>query len=402
MAISCAAVALTLTSCSGGQPPPESVPAGVVLGSAPAVPPGSDRGAYDLPVVLDATTAYVASGSAVRVLDTGSGKTTATVRPRYPALPDAAGQGRPLLVGTGAERAVLWPVMVTGPNGTALDLVRIDTSNHSARDTLLALPTWVADAESTPRARLIGVDGTTAVLGISLGLRSAALAADASSATVLWTRDNFTPGTVAAGTVVGVEPDAAPALTDHLTGLTVSTGQPRWTRYTATEFDISSAGPTLVAADTPPLEAQGRHTVQLLDAATGAPVSTLPLHSVGLSRCLYDQDSVTVCRAPASPARGGRQAVGFDARTGALLWKMPNSTVPHDVTGNGNAPVITATWHGQVYGSTEAGTTAYDARTGMPRAFLPGPSPLVVNGQVGLAVTAAGTIVARALAVKLA
>ena len=396
VAVSCAVLALALTSCSGQRIYRNPGRAGVVLGSAPAVPPGSDRAGYDLPAVLVATTAYLASGTEVRVLDTSSGKTTATVRPRYPALPNATAHGRPLLLGAGAEQAVLWPFLVAGPNGKVLDLVRIDTNNHSARDTLLALPTWVANAESNPQARLIGVDGTTAVLDVSLGLRHGAVAADTSSGQLLWTRDNFTPGTVTAATVVGAEPDAAPALTAHLTGLSVGTGQPRWTHYTAAQFDLSPAGPTLVAADSPSLQAPDRRTIQLLDAATGGLVRTLPLHSLGSSRCLYDQDSVTVCVAPARPARGDRQAVALDARTGAQLWRMPNRTFVHDVTGDGNAPVITAAWHGQIYGSTEVGTTAYKARTGMPTAFLPGPSPMLVNDQVELAVTTNGTIIARA------
>jgi hypothetical protein len=75
---------------------------------------------------------------------------------------------------------------------------------------------------------------------------------------------------------------------------------------------------------------------------------------------------------------------------------MPNSTVVHNATGDGNAPVITATWRGQLYGNSDVGTTAYDARTGIPTGFLPGPSPLVANDQVGLTVTADGTVVARA------
>lgn len=69
----------------------------------------------------------------------------------------------------------------------------------------------------------------------------------------------------------------------------------------------------------------------------------------------------------------------FDAAGGELLWKLPNRTAYRI------APRVTAVWHGRIYGSTENGPVALDARTGEGLPTSPGIAPYAVNEYVGLA-----------------
>ncbi|MEU7508982.1 hypothetical protein [Streptomyces lavendulae] len=46
---------------------------------------------------------------------------------------------------------------------------------------------------------------------------------------------------------------------------------------------------------------------------------------------------------------------------------------------------MTAVWHGRIYGSTDSGPLALDARTGDDLPAAPGIAPYAVNEYVGLA-----------------
>lgn len=54
-------------------------------------------------------------------------------------------------------------------------------------------------------------------------------------------------------------------------------------------------------------------------------------------------------------------AVAYDARSGKRLWRLP------DKAGDRVAPEVTAVWHGIVYGRTDNGAVALDARTGQDK-----------------------------------
>ena len=132
-------------------------------------------------------------------------------------------------------------------------------------------------------------------------------------------------------------------------------------------------------------EGTGRRALTMLDAGTGAVRSAQD--SQGGVSCRYDERSVTICYQAVS---GESWAAGFDARTGARLWQLP------DAAAGRIAPQVSTAWHGVVYGSTDSGTVALDARTGADRPTVPNIAPDLVNAYVG--VTAATVSRPRATA----
>lgn len=67
------------------------------------------------------------------------------------------------------------------------------------------------------------------------------------------------------------------------------------------------------------------------------------------------------------------------ARSGKVLWQLP------DEQSDRVAPEVTSAWHGRVYGETENGPVALDARTGEDAPAGPGIAPVLVNGSAALA-----------------
>ncbi|HEY4005768.1 MAG TPA: hypothetical protein VGM60_11370 [Pseudonocardia sp.] len=390
----CVAAAMVLTSCSGAPPPPPAKPA-VTLGPAPT---GYSEAASELPAVLDANNAYLAGATDVRIVNTESGQIVATVRPQHQALP-ASVQGQPLLSTVGNGKAVLWPFLVAAPSGgTAVELASIRTDSHQASSVLVGLPGWAANSTTLPSVTVVGAQGSAVVLQVALGLSRGTVATDTGTGRPLWSRDGFTAGAVTGGTVVGSEADAMPEDTDHLSGLALDTGQPRWTLLHGHDFTVSPAGDTLVAVDSVSATGQAKHSVALVAAATGATVNQLSFAPDKPARCMYDQASVTICSVPADPQGDRRETIAVDSRTGRQLWTTPNWDVPQNATGGGRAPLVSAAWHGKVYASTGVSTAVYDARTGTPMQFLPGPSPMVADDHTGLALSPdKANIVARPL-----
>lgn len=395
--VGCSVVVITalitaLAACGSGPPrstapeavkPPIAFGPGVALGSLPGLPPGSDI-ARPLPAVLEQATAYLASTDNVRVVDTRTSATIATIRPRRPPLAATPGRlAQPVVGELNGVRTVLWPFLVSAPSGGPMvELAGIRTDTHAAQYAAINLPAWTQagtyDLSVTP---LSATEGTV-VLNVASGLRHAVLAADPTSGAVRWSRDDFTAGAVAQGTVVGSQADVPPASTAHVTGLSLDDGRARWSNLHGYGWQIDPAGPDLIAVEgqSPTVPAQGRF--QLLSAATGAPVATLPIPSGPPTRCRYDEVSVTVCSAPTSDPGGARTVVAIDAHTGQQLWSMPN-----DATGTEPVPRITAAWHGLIYATTiHATTMIYDARTGLAEHSYPGSAPVLVNDRAAITV----------------
>ncbi|MDT7594376.1 MAG: hypothetical protein QOH45_3907, partial [Pseudonocardiales bacterium] len=114
-AIAVFAAALGLTSCSGPDQPtvgPVAFGPAVEIGPAPAVPDDQDAYQRQLPVALDGTTAYLGGADGVRVVDTVSGQTTATVGPQHPASVAGPTGGPPVLTTINNIKVVLWPFFV--------------------------------------------------------------------------------------------------------------------------------------------------------------------------------------------------------------------------------------------------------------------------------------------------
>lgn len=395
----CAAAALTVSACgghsssaAGPSDPPSAFGPGQVVGPAPALSQGESATRYRLPAVLDQGTAYLAGVDGVRVVDTASGRTMETIRAQHPLLTtegSAANLTHPPLVTTaGDARAVVWPFLVKAPGGgNAVELTSIHTDTHTATNVLIGLPQWASSAEYNLSVTPIGAAGTTVVLDVAGGLHHAALTTDAGTGEPLWMRDDFTADAVTDGTVVGAQPDAAPANTEHVVGLALKDGTQRWTQLHGFGFGISSASPSLVAVEGTLPTATSGGTFQLLAAATGTSVATLQISNGLPSRCVYDQTSVTVCYAPTDNHAGARVVVAVDAKTGQQLWSMPNGT-----NGTEPVPLVTDAWHGLVYATTTEGLTmVYRARSGSPVRASAGPAPVLVNDQAGLALDPNGT-----------
>jgi hypothetical protein len=156
----------------------------------------------------------------------------------------------------------------------------------------------------------------------------------------------------------------------------VATGERRWQNEQMLRMTVSTAGPDFVL-----LQGEGYDTGtdyrHLLDPATGKTKQVLPAELTG-GICVYDERSTLVCRGTGTEA-DETVAYGLDATTGKTLWQLP------DKQADRIAPEITTAWHGRVYGKTENGPVALDARTGKDLPAGPGIAPVLVNGSAGLA-----------------
>lgn len=399
-ALGCAALTvLAVGACGGGggsepQAPPTderaggSAPlafaAGVPIGDAPAAP--RRRQAERLPAVLEGTTAYLASPSQMRLVDAGNGREIASVRPSRPTLrPDDPGGATeaPVVTEVNGARSVVWPFLVRDGNRIAMELTSINVDNHQNSTVLAALPGWTTGAAFNLTAGPVGAQGGTVVVNLVGGLYHGVLAVDAASGRTRWYRDGATAGAVTGDVVSAVQPLPSPATTDEVVGLAVADGAQRWASLRGYGLAVQPAGPHLVAVHGQLPDGPAESTFQLLDATTGASVSSLPIDGSLPSRCVFDQRTSVVCTAPADDNGGSRVMVGVDATSGRPLWSKPAAD-----TGSLPVPDVTAAWQGVVYARGSDSTTTYSAASGSPLVRSKGPSPLLVNDQVGLSVGA--------------
>jgi outer membrane protein assembly factor BamB len=88
--------------------------------------------------------------------------------------------------------------------------------------------------------------------------------------------------------------------------------------------------------------------------------------------CRHDGRRTIVCGTD-------RVVVAYDARSGKRLWRLP------DKAGHRVAPEVVAVWHGIVYGRTDNGAVALDARTGQDKATDLAITPEYVGRGFGIA-----------------
>ncbi|MDI2130579.1 PQQ-binding-like beta-propeller repeat protein [Yinghuangia seranimata] len=369
--------------------------------AGPVMPPGTSGGqvngqgdAYGpFPVLLYGTTAYIAGADRMDVVDTGTGRTTATVRPQRPPFlyqDQFAGNNTirpPVLVSAADRPTVLVPFTVavpgqgTTPGHDAVELHAVDTATGAT--------VWVAVIDlprTTPVeytrmatayrefATVIGSYGTTVVLGDG---RSGVYALNILSQQVLWHRDGLRTPVVAGPVVVGDVPAAAGGGAPYrLLGLDLETGTERWASRDVGDHQVFYAGPTRIAALVRP--DRGSRYFTLVDTATGAlvPVANPPQNATQPRMdCQYDRAAVLVCH----EALSSGWSFALDPISGAVLWEIPGGM------GSRLSPRITTVWHGMVYGRTENGPVVLDARTGADRNTAPGVAPYAVNEYVGIA-----------------
>lgn len=327
-----------------------------------------------LPLVLHGPRAYIAAADSLQVLDTGTGKTTATVRPRHHAIADQdAETSAPVL--TPDRRQALVPFVVNFPGkgttpsrtGIELDAVNSTTGKTTWTLTLDDLPSWAAQPGT--QARVIAATKDTAVVTVTNGEMGATYGIDLASHKARWHDPK-----VAAAAVIG---DTAVALTSKDTvrqqviGLDINNdGKRRWTKLDAYELTVRPAGPHLAAITG--IDYDTGHTIATLLAPDGNKAADLTGDPSGMT-CHYDDASITVCQSD------GPRTIALDAKSGKQLWSLP------DKGANRLAPTVTTAWHGLVYGTTSNGSIALDAKTGADRSAAPGVSPFTVNEYTGVA-----------------
>jgi hypothetical protein len=333
-------------------------------------PEGGPGTSYRTQAALQGSMAYVGSNEKVDIIDTATAKTVDTVRPQNRPLPSASESGAAPLVTSGAgPSAVFWPFLVSvGGGAPAVELTSIHSDGQKYDHVVVNLPGWVAASGSSSSVAAVGATRSAVVLDVGDTLGHTVMAVDPTTGKLLWARPNFAAVTVADDVVAGVESNLGTLPTAQISGVNASNGQPVWTQPRGYGIRLVSAGPALILVSRQSESAQSDSSAgtELISARTGAPVSRLPITG-GDVRCLYDHAGVTVCQSPVDPAAGGRTVVAFDAQTGHQLWTMPISGTAG--TGSGEAPFVTAAWHGHIY------ATATDA------ALTPASIPVVINGR---------------------
>ena len=340
-----------------------------------------------LAIALDGLTAYLATTSSLQSIDLSTGHVTAKASAQHPILnPETYPTVPPLLCPLGARQVALTAFLetATGPAATAghpvVELVTMDTATpHHTDNAVVGLPAGVASTSRGTEhgAHVIGVRGTTAIIGVEdASSAGAVIAVDLLSKRLLWAHPAFVPATVTDSTVVGLADIHHAA--QRLRALNLLDGSLAWTAPTTLTGNpaITSLGPKLVGVSGSDA-ATGAHVLQLDSTVSGHTANSITA-AVNSPQCLYDDRSAIVCAAP-------NQSIAFDAGSGRILWRLA------DTAGHQVAPDIATAWHGLVYARTDNGPEYLDARRGTRRPSPMAVDPLEVDQYVALVVVPAGT-----------
>ncbi|MFE2325331.1 PQQ-binding-like beta-propeller repeat protein [Streptomyces sp. NPDC059385] len=364
-----------------GVPMPKAATAGLISSK------GKEMELLRNPVALFKEKAYVATRESLLAVDTTSGAVT-TITPEATPVkaPEADGHGsflfsQPVSITEGDGPLVLASFVVQQPaSGTHSARVFVEvTAVNAASGRVewrlpLSIPEWAKDAPSPLGARIIGSSGRVAVVRVG-ALKPAAqttYAIDLVDHRVLWTRDLLNAQTIAKGTVLGATTDAIGSEYEAAAGYDLNTGEQRWRGEDSQHPSVGTGGPNLVTVAWRSKTDVDFH--RLVDPQTGAVKQELP-EDFGPADCDYDGISTLICFRNWK----GLSVRAFDTANGELLWQLPNQAAGRI------APRVTAVWHGRIYGSTQNGPLALDARTGEDLPTPPGIAPYAVNEYVGLA-----------------
>ncbi|MFJ5803748.1 outer membrane protein assembly factor BamB family protein [Streptomyces decoyicus] len=327
-----------------------------------------------LPLALHGIGAYVAAADSLQVVDTGTGKVTATVRPRHKSIAEEGAEtSAPFLTQDGRQAlapfVVQFPGKGTTPSRAGVELDAVDTATGKAAWTLDLdnLPSWVGQPET--RARVVAATKSTAVISVTNGEMGATYAVDLDNRKATWHNDK-----VAAAAVIGdtaVAATSKDSVRQQVIGLDIDhDGKRSWSKLDGYELTVRPAGPHLVAITG--TDYDSGDSIGVLLKPDGSTAADLTGDSSGLT-CHYDDASVTICQTEEP------RTLALDATTGKQLWSLPEKG------GNRVAPTVTAAWHGVVYGTTSNGPVALDAKTGADRSTSPGAAPVAVNEYTGVA-----------------
>ena len=391
---------VTVLAAGCGEDPPPGPSAVAGPPSASAAPP---RKAFDPPtrfdaaaglplgpgraddVLLYANTAFVGGETGTTATDLLTGRQAPLLAPTNPPLQRPGGLGKPVghppaLVqrpGQGAAVVVPYPVTVPASGTTAarqaVELVVADAATGQ-KITVLTVDATPAEGDFTAvageYAQVVGSQGNVVVLTVG---KQVTVAADLTTGSVLWRKDDVRAAAVLGDTVVGV---TAPDGSDKqaIVGLGVTDGARRWSALDVRNADVAPGGPAFVVVLAEQNDGKRFYALvhgdgKVTDQATGQ-------YGAGL-RCRYDAAAVTVCAIATSDP-----LFGLAATTGKVLWQLP-------ATGR-VAPAVTAVWHGAVYGTANGKPLVLDAHTGADREPNPGLAPVAVTGYAGVSADPAG------------
>jgi hypothetical protein len=340
-----------------------------------------------LPVLLDGGRAYVAAVDQIQVVEVEHGAVTATVRPAHePALSPDRGPFvgtnpamPPVLVDLAGRRRVVTafatsvPGQGTKPSRPVVEIVAVDAETGAAAERVELDAGKVEAYSDRVHPVVLGAHAGTVLLQVGPDTVAVDLAAGRQS----WRRPKFTAGAVAGDTVVGADAKTmydSDAKTATVRGLAADSGKERW-RGQAYRSAAVAPGSTKVVTVTG-TATNGKHFFRLVEAASGRVLdsSVSSGHASYEIECIHDGAAITVCHTD----RPSRWAGAFDD-AGSWLWELP------DKNSDRVAPIVTAAWHGAVYGRTDNGSLVLDGRTGADRETDPGVTPWLVNQYVAVA-----------------
>lgn len=348
-----------------------------------------------IPITLHQETAYVATPDRVLVFDTTKGAVTNVITPEAKPLTELTRGSRndaaPPVVTGGSAPQVLASFLVRRPGvGTQaardfIEFVAADTATGKTAWRLpLTIPTWTKDVLEPLNVSVVGTAGDVAVVTVRnkdtlVQSASTTYGIDLTTHRLRWTRDMFDASVVTEGMVTG-EVRSDP-LDDYSSaaGFDLATGTEKWRGQERINLELQPAGRHLVLAQALDKSDIRKSIPQFLDPATGAVKQDLP-EATSRANCRHDGASTVVCAA----GHPDPFVIAFDATSGAALWQLP------DETAGRLAPRVTAVWHGRIYGKTDDGPLALDARTGADLPIRPGITPDLVNGYTGLAISPSG------------
>lgn len=420
--MTCLAAVITAGGCGSGSipQPPRSLQSDVVTPSGEATDPAAKTA--DPPTAFDAAagvalpttafstniggsitarfltlrdrTAYIVAPAGLTAVDVLTGKQR-WAAPIEGIPGDPNNQSGPFVNTTGPRPPVVtdklavaavpvqFPEQGTTPGYVALTVLAADaTTGKKAWQTDVKVSTDASNAVT----KVVGVTDKAVVAGYDKDDEHLTIGLDPATGKTLWTRKDYTGGSVHGDIVAGVDRSQGlqrDSSSSQITALDVVTGQEKWAAAKDSySLDLVAADPALVVVDQYAEIEQNVHGgtfLVFLDPATGAEKTRLVGdYGSGTSSygdCFYDQQSVLACFASGV-------LTGYDAATARKLWSLP------DQAANRVAPGVLVAWHGVLYGTTQGGKPiALDAKTGKDLSTEVGVDPYWVSKYVAIGVS---------------
>lgn len=213
----------------------------------------------------------------------------------------------------------------------------------------------------------------------SIEAKHITVALDPATGKTLWSKSDYSGGSVNGDTLVGV--DYSQPNDEHYelkaTALDIATGQQKWVAaQQSKDVAIVPADPATVVIDRVDSDTEDGFLL-FLDPATGAEKAKLTTPgdyaTTSYGDCYYDEQSVLICYS-------NGVLTGYEAATARTLWSLP------DKAANRIAPDVTVAWHGALYGTAGSGAIVLDAKTGKDLSTKVGVVPYWVSKYVAIGV----------------